>query len=120
MSDTTTARPPLAVLAALSEEKRLRILDVLRDGEHCVCDLMAHMDAAQSLLSHHLKVLKEAGLVTDRKEGRWSYYRMVPDAVAELETFVAGLREDAQRDPSAPKCCAAPNTFELATVEVEP
>lgn len=105
MPETTTAFAPLAVLAALSEPKRLRILDILRDGEHCVCNLVDHMDAGQSLLSHHLKVLKEAGLVADRKEGRWSHYRLVPEAAAELEAWVTALREDAERAPSTPHCC---------------
>ena len=105
MAEAMTAPPALAVLSALSEEKRLRILEILRSGEHCVCDLTEHMGTAQSLLSHHLKVLREAGLVADRREGRWSYYRLVPEALAELEAFVGGLREDAERPPSAPHCC---------------
>ena len=105
MSDTTSAAPPLAVLAALSEEKRLRILDILRSGEQCVCDLTAEMDAGQSLLSHHLKVLREAGLVTDRRAGRWSYYSLVPEALAELEAFVGTLRRDAEAAGAGSSCC---------------
>jgi ArsR family transcriptional regulator len=64
---------------------------MLRDGEQCVCDLQEALDAAQSRLSFHLKVLKEAGLVTDRKEGRWSYYTLVPDAFAEAHDLVRAL-----------------------------
>lgn len=105
MSAATTAALPLGVLAALAEEKRLRILDILRTGEHCVCDLTAEMDAGQSLLSHHLKVLREAGLVTDRRAGRWSYYSLVPEALAELEAFVGGLRRDAEAADTGPHCC---------------
>lgn len=100
----------LARLSALAEEKRLRILDILRGGEHCVCDLTDLMEAGQSLLSHHLKVLRDAGLVTDRRAGRWSYYRLVPDALAEVESFVGMLRADAERAEAArsapaPECC---------------
>ena len=51
---------------ALSDETRLEIVGMLRDGERCVCDLMGALDAAQSRLSFHLKVLKDAGIVTDR------------------------------------------------------
>lgn len=76
---------------ALSDETRLGILAMLGDGERCVCDLQADLDAAQSRLSFHLKVLKEAGLVTDRKEGRWSYYTLVPDAFGEAHDFVRAL-----------------------------
>lgn len=76
---------------ALSDETRLGIVEMLRDGEHCVCDLQEAFGAAQSRLSYHLKVLKEAGLVTDRKEGRWSYYAPVPDAFAEAHDLVRAL-----------------------------
>lgn len=105
MAETTTTTPPLAVLAALGEEKRVRILEILRDGEHCVCDLVDHMESGQSLLSHHLRVLREAGLVADRKEGRWSYYRLVPEGLAELEAYVASLRAEAERPPRGSSCC---------------
>lgn len=76
---------------ALSDETRLAVLEMLRDGERCVCDLQAALDAAQSRLSFHLKVLKAAGLVVDRKEGRWSYYSPVPDALGEAHDVVRAL-----------------------------
>jgi ArsR family transcriptional regulator len=93
MTSTARAKPsvPLADRAqlfhALSDETRLAILEMLRAGERCVCDLQDALDAAQSRLSFHLKVLKDAGWVRDRKEGRWSYYTLVPDRVAELESY---------------------------------
>lgn len=77
-----------ALFHALSDETRLAVLDMLRDGERCVCDLQGALDSAQSRLSFHLKVLREAGLVNDRKEGRWSYYRLNPDAIAEVHDLV--------------------------------
>lgn len=76
---------------ALSDETRLGILEMLRDGERCVCDLQEELEAAQSRLSFHLKVLKEAGLVTDRREGRWSYYTLVPAALGEAHDLVRSL-----------------------------
>ncbi|MEO7521357.1 MAG: metalloregulator ArsR/SmtB family transcription factor [Gemmatimonas sp.] len=76
---------------ALSDETRLGIVEMLRDGEQCVCDLQSAFDAAQSRLSYHLKVLKEAGLVTDRKEGRWSYYALRVDALGETHDLVRAL-----------------------------
>ena len=69
---------------ALSDETRIRILARLRDGERCVCELTEALDAAQSRLSFHLKTLKDAGLVTDRPDGRWTYYAIAPDAREEL------------------------------------
>jgi ArsR family transcriptional regulator, arsenate/arsenite/antimonite-responsive transcriptional repressor len=89
---------------ALSDEARLQIIEILLDGEHCVCDLMTHIDAAQSRLSYHLKVLKDAGLVTDRREGRWSYYTLERDAFVEAEDLLAGLRPRVGR-PSRATCC---------------
>lgn len=73
---------------ALSDETRLAVLDMLRDGEQCVCDLQGALDAAQSRLSFHLKVLRDAGLVSDRKEGRWSYYRINNEVLEEAHDLV--------------------------------
>ncbi|MCU0634808.1 MAG: metalloregulator ArsR/SmtB family transcription factor [Gemmatimonadaceae bacterium] len=80
-----------ALFHALSDETRLGIVEMLRGGEQCVCDLQTAFDAAQSRLSYHLKVLREAGLVADRKEGRWSYYALVPDAFREAHDLVRAL-----------------------------
>lgn len=77
---------------ALSDSTRLAILEMLRGGEQCVCDLQEDLDAAQSRLSFHLRVLREAGLVADRKEGRWSYYRIVPDALAEVHDLAVAMQ----------------------------
>jgi ArsR family transcriptional regulator len=76
---------------ALSDENRLRIVDLLRGGERCVCELTDALDVGQSLLSFHLKTLKDAGLVSDRRDGRWAYYSLNRDAFAQLEAFVGGL-----------------------------
>jgi ArsR family transcriptional regulator len=76
---------------ALSDTTRLQILERLRYGERCVCELTDALDAAQSRLSFHLKVLKDAGLVTDRKEGRWMYYTLNSDSLAELTELVEAM-----------------------------
>jgi len=77
---------------ALSDDTRLEILEMLRGGEQCVCDLQAGLDAAQSRLSFHLKVLKDAGLVEDRREGRWAYYSIVPRALAEVHDLAVAMQ----------------------------
>ncbi|MFN3740679.1 MAG: ArsR/SmtB family transcription factor [Thermodesulfovibrionales bacterium] len=59
---------------ALSDETRLRILKLLEHGELCVCDIVAALDMIQPKVSFHLGVLKEAGLIKDRKQGKWIYY----------------------------------------------
>jgi len=74
--------------AALSDETRLQIIELLAGGERCVCDLQEVLNAAQSRLSFHLKKLKDAGLVSDRKEGRWSYYSLDPQTLEEMGEFI--------------------------------
>jgi ArsR family transcriptional regulator, arsenate/arsenite/antimonite-responsive transcriptional repressor len=76
---------------ALSDETRLSILERLRRGERCVCELTDALDAAQSRLSFHLRVLKEAGLVTDRREGRWMYYTLNPEKLADVADLAQTL-----------------------------
>ncbi|GAB4486801.1 MAG: metalloregulator ArsR/SmtB family transcription factor [Thermodesulfovibrionales bacterium] len=66
----------LNTFKALSEETRLRILKLLERGELCVCDIVAALDMAQPKVSFHLNVLKGAGLLKDRKQGRWIHYRL--------------------------------------------
>jgi ArsR family transcriptional regulator len=74
---------------ALSDPTRLRLVDLLRSGERCVCELTEAVGGGQSRLSFHLKVLKDAGLVLDRKDGRWVYYRLNPDRVRRLAGLLA-------------------------------
>lgn len=76
---------------ALSDPTRIEILERLRNGERCVCELTDVLEASQSRLSFHLKTLREAGLVTDRREGRWVYYTLVPEALASLRDALATL-----------------------------
>ena len=64
----------LNVFKALSEETRLRIIKLLEHGELCVCDIVAALDMIQPKVSFHLCVLKEAGLLKDRKQGKWIHY----------------------------------------------
>jgi ArsR family transcriptional regulator len=66
----------LNVFKALSEETRLRIVKLLEHGELCVCDIVAALDMIQPKVSFHLAVLKEAGFIKDRKQGKWVHYRI--------------------------------------------
>jgi ArsR family transcriptional regulator len=98
----------VALFHALSDSTRLSILEMLRDGERCVCELQGELDAAQSRLSFHLRVLKEAGLVTDRREGRWSYYSIVPEALAEVHDIAVAMQPKKGALPTlrAGACCS--------------
>lgn len=66
----------LNIFKALSEETRLRILKLLENGELCVCDIVAALEMVQPKVSFHLNVLKESGFLKDRKQGRWTHYRL--------------------------------------------
>ncbi|MDD5559325.1 metalloregulator ArsR/SmtB family transcription factor [Candidatus Methylomirabilis sp.] len=77
---------------ALSDETRLQIIERLSDGEQCVCNLTDMLATTQSLLSFHLKTLKEAGFLTDRREGRWVYYSLNQEAIEDLERFIGSLK----------------------------
>jgi ArsR family transcriptional regulator len=75
---------------ALGDPTRLRILELVAQGEQCVCELTAAIDIPQPLLSHHLKILRQSGFITVRKEGRWNYYAMNRER---LEACVCALEE---------------------------
>src|SRR5215212_6543258 len=90
---------------ALSDPTRLSILQRLRMGERCVCDLTDALDAAQSRLSFHLKVLKDAGLVIDRKDGRWMYYTLNQDALAEVGDVADALAAAPTAAERRTGCC---------------
>lgn len=90
MSTRTPTDPALLLqrFQAVAEETRFRIVQLLSGGERCVCELQGDLDAAQSRLSFHLRKLKEAGVVDDRREGRWVYYSLRPDALEEMRVFL--------------------------------
>jgi len=69
----------LTLYKALSDETRLKIIKLLEHGELCVCDLVSAFDTVQPKISFHLSILKEAGLIKDRKSGKWSYYSLKDD-----------------------------------------
>ncbi len=99
MALLTITRPHARAAAArsfhaLADETRLRIVDLLRDGERCVCDIQDMLGMSQSRLSFHLKTLKDAELLTDRRQGRWIYYRLNPPGLAALEQTLAGLARE--------------------------
>ena len=105
----TRTAPDLARAAtlfhALSDRTRLSIVQRLRAGERCVCELTDALDAAQSRLSFHLKVLKDAGLVTDRREGRWMYYTVNPDVLAEVAELADVLASPPTASERRSGCC---------------
>ena len=77
---------------AVAEETRFEIVRRLSGGERCVCELQDDLDAAQSRLSFHLRKLKDAGVVSDRRDGRWVYYSLVPEALEAMRAFLGEVK----------------------------
>lgn len=92
---------------ALSEPLRIRLLELLRDQELCVCELCEILEVSQSKLSFHLKTLKQAGLVRSRQEGRWIYYSLNLPQFVVLEQYLAEFRRFSPILPARP--CADPS-----------
>lgn len=65
-----------SLIKLVGEESRLKILCILKQDKHCVCEIMEHLKLSQSLISHHLKDLKEAGIIKDEKKGLYVYYSL--------------------------------------------
>jgi ArsR family transcriptional regulator len=95
----------VSLFHALSDDMRLESMVRLKDGEQCVCDLTDALKAGQSRLSFHLKVLKDAGLITDRPEGRWIYYSLNAEVLEDLVEMVQSLQGPRPRVGSSSKCC---------------
>jgi len=92
--NTTTAERIACWCHALSDQTRVRVVDLLAGGEQCVCDIQTALGAAQSRLSFHLRVLREAGIVNDRKDGRWVHYSLRPEALEELANYLQERKPD--------------------------
>jgi ArsR family transcriptional regulator, arsenate/arsenite/antimonite-responsive transcriptional repressor len=90
--DRDEAERLAAIAKALGDPVRLQLVDVLRKhaGKVCVCELIPLFDVGQPTVSHHLKVLRRAGLVDSERRGLWAYYYVLPDALAQLEGWVGG------------------------------
>ncbi len=80
---------PVEILSALAEPTRLAAMGLLRDGrEHCVCELMRELGVTQSRMSRHMGVLKNAGLVVDRRDAQWVRYRRAPNLPAAVAALL--------------------------------
>ncbi len=80
-----------AIAKAVGDPVRLQLVDVLRKhaGKVCVCELVPLFDLSQPTVSHHLKVLREAGIVGSERDGLWAYYYVIPDALQELSQWLS-------------------------------
>ena len=92
--DAEDAQRSALVFKALADPNRLRLLSIVKgagDGEACVCDLTEPLDLSQPTVSHHLKILVDAGLLHREKRGTWAYYSLVPGAIERTAGLLASL-----------------------------
>ena len=82
------------IFKAFCDENRIKILQLLTDGEKCACKLLEALNITQPTLSHHMKILCDSGIVASRKEGKWMYYSLSDDAVGEIIGFLKKLTKE--------------------------
>jgi ArsR family transcriptional regulator len=107
-----------ALFAALGSEYRLRIVELLADGERCVCEITPYFPTASSVVSHHLSVLEQAGVIVSRRDGRWMRYQLADESVLGLLGRAGRLADRCKSDrctarrPKASEraCCARTDT----------
>ena len=92
--DDEAAKQKALVFKALADPNRLRLLSIIKNspsGETCVCDLTEPLDLGQPTVSHHLKILVDAGLLHREKRGTWAYFSLVRGALDDVAAMLAGL-----------------------------
>jgi ArsR family transcriptional regulator len=98
-----------AIAKTLADPVRLRLIDVLRKhaGKVCVCELVPLFDLAQPTISHHLRVLRDAGVIECERQGLWSYYYVLPAALDELAVWL-GKSGHLTREPDGSRAVRLP------------
>jgi len=100
-----TCNEVAVICKAMSDANRLSILEMLTRGEQCACRILEQHRITQPTLSHHMKVLSDCGLVTTRKEGKWSYYTINCGRFREFKDYIAGITCTAAKEDTGKTCC---------------
>ena len=80
------------IFKAFCDENRVRILQLLQNGEKCACRLLEEMNITQPTLSHHMKILCDSGIVKGRKEGKWIHYSISPEGIEKAQEYLDSLK----------------------------
>ena len=119
--NSSTAERHARLFKALMHPVRLRILDVLRGGEQCVCHLEAHLDQRQAYVSQQLAILRRAGLVADRRDGPNIFYRIArPEVLTLLDTARAMAGDDGVSATQTPVSCPCPRCSPTLSFAAQP
>ena len=81
----------VGIMESLSDPIRINILELMMNGEICVCDIVKITGLSQSKISYHIKILKDSGLITDRQEGRWVYYKLDLEILSDIQNWMGNL-----------------------------
>ena len=90
------------VFKAFCDENRLMILEMLQSGEKCACKLLDELKISQSTLSHHMKILCESGIVSSRKDGKWTHYSLCKEGCIRALALLAELTDTAENSNGSP------------------
>lgn len=81
----------VGIMESLSDPIRINILELMMNGEICVCDIVKVTGLSQSKISYHIKILKDSGLISDRQEGRWVYYKLDLEVLSDIQNWMDNL-----------------------------
>jgi ArsR family transcriptional regulator len=95
----------VCICKALGDANRLRIVQMLTEGERCACDLLEKLQVTQPTLSHHMKILVEANLVFVRREGKWMHYSLNCEVLTAYREFIGTLRCEDRSASGERRCC---------------
>lgn len=120
VTGATVSQDDLGALQAIAEPNRARIIELLGHGEHCGCDVGNALAMSPALVSHHLRVLRSAGLLRERRNGRWVFYALDLDRLAGLRAAVVGLLTPTDAAATACACSDCGPTKEPRQIPGDP
>ena len=101
----TNYKEIIKIFKAFDDSNRLRILELLQDSEKCACVLLEDLNIGQSTLSHHMKILCDAGVVDGRKEGKWMYYSISEEGEDKAKKTLAEITKITKTNKRNKLCC---------------
>ena len=93
------------IFKALGDENRVKIVNLLWNGEVCACRLLSDLSISQPTLSHHMKILCDSGIVEGRKAGTWMYYKISKAGIAVMQNYLSHLAQANEECMEKPSCC---------------
>lgn len=105
MSVATIYEERAKIFKALCDEKRQKIIELLKSGEQCACVLLEQLDMPQSTLSYHMKILCESGIVEGRDEGKWTYYHISSEGSQKAVALLTDITNTDVQQTTACGCC---------------